>query len=919
DYSEIKFVNVNVSNPVPTIDVSPNSIDLSIPQGGSDTVTITIRETGGLVNLENVCLIAVPPEISIPEAGWIDPSWFTFYPNYFAVSAGGEVNVACVITIPYYVQACCSWLWDYVGLIDVTTANNGNVNVSVAIYVIDETSPASSVNTISPYWQNTTPFTITATASDGVTGSGVDNVTLWYRYSANDLNWSNWILYSTDYYEPWSWSFTAPNGNGYYEFYSIAMDWQGNPEDTPSVADAVCGVNVTFPDIEPPQISNIQATPQTQAQGGYVNITCTVTDNVAVSVVKVSITGPASLILLNVTMTGIAGTDSYYYNTTYSIAGGYSYYIWAVDTSGNGNISVVYQFTITIAVEDITPPEITDIQANPSTQAQGGWVNITCEVTDNVAVNKVGINITSPGDFDYKGLMLRVAGTDIYYYNATYSVLGTYNYLIWANDTSGNLAVATGYVFEIITGNIPPVTSFVYYQGFYALDGERINVTLRVAGEKYRVVNLSIYENGIYVDSVAVERFLGAPQDQQNTTSIIINSSKIYTIFINYTAEQKGGNPIWVIINYTGVRSFSYTEHMVFHKNDTKTLNLTEILDMCALAIGLVKFDASASFDLDGAIMRYSWNFGDGTTDSGRIVWHAYNPGNYTITLTITDNNHSSASISKNITIPDVLGYYANSKNQFGIALRCPADLTIINATGAFVGLNVSSGKHENWLPSASMIISEDFEIYFAPGDFNYTYTIRGLGPGDFEIVFAPGDFSDRIYKLESTTSAQTPDILKITNDGNRIILTSNSDKFYSLWITKGGQAFSLRDVPINRNSTHNYTITDWSALASEQISAVNLTVSDIPDEVWALKNNFDIADIFKPDLTIIKFKISKLQAKIGENITIRASVKNQGNCPAKNIKIRFLVNNQPYGEDYEILLLAREDVKEVVFYWEAT
>lgn len=50
-------------------------------------------------------------------------------------------------------------------------------------------------------------------------------------------------------------------------------------------------------------------------------------------------------------------------------------------------------------------------------------------------------------------------------------------------------------------------------------------------------------------------------------------------------------------------------------------------------------FDASASYDTDGTIVSYEWDFGDGTTDSGVIVTHVYpSPGNYIATLTVTDN-----------------------------------------------------------------------------------------------------------------------------------------------------------------------------------------------------------------------------------------------------------------------------------------
>ncbi len=91
--------------------------------------------------------------------------------------------------------------------------------------------PSSSVNPISLYWQTSTPFTVTATASD-VDGY-VDNVELWYRYSTDNSIWGPWTSFDVDNASPWSWSFTAPEGDGCYEFYSIATDGDGNVEGKP--------------------------------------------------------------------------------------------------------------------------------------------------------------------------------------------------------------------------------------------------------------------------------------------------------------------------------------------------------------------------------------------------------------------------------------------------------------------------------------------------------------------------------------------------------------------------------------------------------------------------------------------------------------------------------------------------------------
>ena len=52
-----------------------------------------------------------------------------------------------------------------------------------------------------------------------------------------------------------------------------------------------------------------------------------------------------------------------------------------------------------------------------------------------------------------------------------------------------------------------------------------------------------------------------------------------------------------------------------------------------------ILFDASNSYDSDGTIASYEWDFGDNQTGSGKIIAHSYlSQGNYTVTLTVTDD-----------------------------------------------------------------------------------------------------------------------------------------------------------------------------------------------------------------------------------------------------------------------------------------
>ena len=52
------------------------------------------------------------------------------------------------------------------------------------------------------------------------------------------------------------------------------------------------------------------------------------------------------------------------------------------------------------------------------------------------------------------------------------------------------------------------------------------------------------------------------------------------------------------------------------------------------------QFDGTGSFDPNGIIATYLWNFGDGTTSSGPAPAHQYATGaTYRVTLSVTDQN----------------------------------------------------------------------------------------------------------------------------------------------------------------------------------------------------------------------------------------------------------------------------------------
>ena len=59
-------------------------------------------------------------------------------------------------------------------------------------------------------------------------------------------------------------------------------------------------------------------------------------------------------------------------------------------------------------------------------------------------------------------------------------------------------------------------------------------------------------------------------------------------------------------------------------------------------------FDAAGSFDPDGTIASYSWQFGDGTSGSGPTAHHVYATGDpHNVTLTVTDDSGATGIVRK--------------------------------------------------------------------------------------------------------------------------------------------------------------------------------------------------------------------------------------------------------------------------------
>lgn len=158
----------------------------------------------------------------------------------------------------------------------------------------------------------------------------------------------------------------------------------------------------------------------------------------------------------------------------------------------------------------------------------------------------------------------------------------------------------------------------------------------------------------------------------------------------------------------------------------------------------LVSVDGSSSFDIDGTVVAWAWDWGDGSTGDGMMTSHTYGTaGTYTVTLLVTDDDGLS-----------------NTKGELVSVVAVPAKLS---PPYSDYGLDTDSdGLYDYLVVDVSVFVSTagyyDISAWLHDGSYNwideggnYTYLDSGLQTIEVSFrgyVICSSDYDGPYYAL---------------------------------------------------------------------------------------------------------------------------------------------------------------------------
>jgi len=442
----------------------------------------------------------------------------------------------------------------------------------------------------------------------------------------------------------------------------------------------------------PPEIISVTRTPETPNYDQSVTVAANVTKGYADIEFVILSYQIDSGSWVNVTMIlegglYVAGIPAQPYNTAVN------YKIYASDTSGRSAVSELFSYI----VGDFVPPVISNVVHVPNSPYHYQIVTVSAKVTepaDASGVKNVTLWYTEAGTWAFTDMTLHEGlwTADIPGQSGGLHV----KFFVEAFDNAGNNAKTSTFGYTVIIPNIPPIAEFSE------------SASIVYTGEVINFNASDSYDPDGYIASYSWDFGDG-------TTDSGVTVSHSYVDDGEYSVTLK-------VVDNRGATDSKTAVKLV--KNRPPIASLMGYVVSCEKE-EIVTFDASSSYDLDGTIVEYFWDFGDGSTATGVKVSTAYTEsGAYTVTLTVTDDDGATDTIATSkivrnkspvaIFTESAETVYINETISFNAAESYDPDGTIVNYSWDFgdgntgTGITVSHAYSDNGFYLVTLTVTDN-------------------------------------------------------------------------------------------------------------------------------------------------------------------------------------------------------------------
>ena len=399
--------------------------------------------------------------------------------------------------------------------------------------------------------------------------------------------------------------------------------------------------------------------------------------------------------------------------------------------------------------------------------------------------------------------------------------------------------------------------------------------------------------------------------------NITFNASSSYDIdgFItNYTWDFDGNgiidaitdNPV-IIYSYSndGIYNVTLTVYDNDGFNSTITKQITILNNPPVANFSFVPinpktnenitFNASSSYDIDGFITNYTWNFGDGSIAYGKIVQHSYSKdGIYNVTLTIYDDDGSIATVTKKVNVRAIIANFtwtpldAVSKEQI-----------------QFIDLSQGATQWQwNFGDGSYAYEQNPIHIYVIGNYYNVTLTIFNGSINASISKLVKVNHKVELYKNENNVVNYVAWLSDATTASQLAVLIGNDimpkGSVISKWnVTKG--AFDSYIVGISPPS-YDFVIEPYDVVVLRVASAGNFieNVIKLEDRVVNLYKNEDNVVNHIAWSCLYSTNASQLAVLIGNDIMPKGSVISKWNV-TKGAFDSYIVGISPPSYDFVI------------------